>query len=145
MSDFDIESEWATFLEESEDITGGINRATRTNSYDEQIHIPLDESAIAPEPLPLYISTKSIITYLNTEVDINNIFWNLPILPYSTPHECVIKKEIKLTSLTREELDDINSKVDKIRNSEGFIPHIKENFIVPTIDNPNGRIKFKDV
>ena len=144
MTDFDIESEWATFLEESEDITGVINRATRTNSYEEQIHIPLDESEMAPEPVPLYISTKSIITYLNTDIDINNIFWNLPILPYSTPHECVIKKEIKLTSLTREELEDINTKVENIQNSESFVPHIKENVIIH-IDNPEGRIKFKDV
>lgn len=93
--------------------------------------------ANSPEPLPLYISTKSIITYFNTAIDIQEMFWKLEVSPYTTPAECVIKKEIKLTSNTAEEVAEIKRKI-------ADIPYVKEH-IITHVNAADGRTNFKDV
>ena len=45
-----------------------------------------------PEPSELYISTKSKIGYLSKELDIQKLFWDIPILSYKIPKEGIIKK-----------------------------------------------------
>lgn len=137
---FDIEAEWNSFLDgDSLDsfsvpflssVNPNLMSASAESSRED---IPPGE---APEPLPLYISTKSIITYFNTPIDIQSIFWNLEVKPYTTADECVIKKEIKLTSNSVEEVEEIKRKISDI-------PYVKENVITP--GNLDGRIKFKDV
>ena len=36
-----------------------------------------------PECEPLYISTKTKVLFLNQTIDLNDIFWKIPILEYS--------------------------------------------------------------
>lgn len=91
----------------------------------------------APEPMPLYISTKSIITYFNTPIDIHRMFWNLEVHPYTTAAECVLKKEIKLTSNTPEEVEEIKRKI-------ADIPYVKEH-VITHLNAADGRTPFKDV
>jgi len=94
-------------------------------------------SEMCPKPSPIYISTKTNISYLNTEVDLKTIFWKIPVIPYSTPTQGVIKKQMKFNSLLPEELTEIQENlVDQ--------SYVEENVIM-NIDNPNGRIKFKDI
>ena len=38
-----------------------------------------------PKSCDIYISTKTKIAYLNQPIDIYNIFWEIPIIPYSLP------------------------------------------------------------
>ena len=142
--DFDIENEWKSFLEETETYGTSHQFKLSSNGTTERDHELSLMNAVAPEPLPLYISTKSIITYLNMNIDIDNIFWKLHISPYSTMDECIIKKEIKLTSLTEADLNAVQEKIDEIKNNETFVPYIKEHIII-NINNPDGRIKFKNV
>ena len=89
-----------------------------------------------PEPTDIYISTKSKIAYLTQPVDLN-IFWDIDIIPYSTPKKGVIKKQIKINSKTPEELEFIQQRLQK----ELYY----EEYVMSHIDNPNGRIKFKDI
>ena len=49
-----------------------------------------------------YISTKTKVLFLNQEVDIKTVFWNIPIIPYSEPRGRVIKKQMKIVSKTEE-------------------------------------------
>jgi len=65
------------------------------------------------------------------------IFWDIPIIPYATPKNGVIKKQIKINSKSQEELDDIQSRLQK---ELYFDEHVMSH-----IDNPSGRIKFKDI
>ena len=51
-----------------------------------------NEYTINPEYSDIYISTKTKISYLNTEVDLNSIFWKLPIINYHIPKEDILKK-----------------------------------------------------
>ena len=70
-------------------------------------------------------------------VDLKNIFWKIPVLSYAEPKTGVIKKQIKLNSMTQEELDEIQ---EKLKLEKCFEEHI-----ITNINNPNGRIKFKDI
>ena len=91
------------------------------------------------EPQPvcsnIYISTKTKISYLNEPIDIKKVFWNIPISPYSTPNECIIKKQIKVSTTDPKELEEIRELLKHEKYyQEQEIEHI---------DNPEGRIKFK--
>ena len=90
----------------------------------------------APIPSDIYISTKSKIAYLTAPVDLK-IFWDIPVIPYATPSNGVIKKQIKINSKSQDELDDIQQRLQK---ELYFDEHIMSH-----IDNPSGRIKFKDI
>ena len=59
------------------------------------------------------------------------------MIPYSQPIDGVIKKQMKFNSLLVEELEEIN---EKLKNEV----HIEEN-VITNINNPEGRIKFKDI
>ena len=83
----------------------------------------------------IYISTKTKISYLNTPVDIKKVFWSIPISPYSTPQECIIKKQIKVSTTDPNELKEIK---ELLKNEKYY--HEQE---IEHIDNPEGRIKFK--
>ena len=87
----------------------------------------------------LYISTQTKIFFLNqSNLDVQKIFWNTKVIPYSTATNGVIKKQIRFISKTREEFQQYETK----RNKELFYTEK----IMKQIDNPNARkIKFKDV
>ena len=105
------------------------NNNTHTNKFD-TTNIPV------PEPSEIYISTKSKIAYLTDAIDLK-IFWDIPIISYSTAANGVIKKQIKFNSKTPEELNIIQ---EKLKNELYFEEHVMSH-----IDNPNGRVKFKDI
>ena len=100
-------------------------------------NLSIDLNSKAPKSTDIYISTKTRISYLNTLIDLKNIFWNIPVISYTNPVDGVVKKQMKFVSNTNDELEFIQSKLkDEIYYEEYVIIHI---------DNPNGRIKFKDV
>ena len=108
--------------------------------YDDVIRIAASSKTKSsfeiPEPTPIYISTKSKIAYLTDPVDLK-IFWDIPVMPYATPSNGVIKKQIKFNSKTPEELNIIQEKL----KSELYY----DEFVMTHIENPAGRIKFKDI
>lgn len=99
--------------------------------------ISMDIDSEAPKATNIYISTKTKIAYLNTIISLKDIFWNIPIIHYYTANNGVIKKQMKFNSNEKEEVDFIQNKlIDESYFEEHVITHI---------DNPNGRIKFKDI
>ena len=100
-----------------------------------------DSSKQIPVCSPIYISTKTKISYLNTEIDIKKVFWDIPVMPYSSQTKGIVKKQIKFSSITKEELAEIEGHVQtEVEKKTGFV----ETQIIEHIDNPDGRIKFKD-
>lgn len=95
------------------------------------------EVSTAPKASAIYISTKTKIAYLNTPIDLKSVFWQIPVLQYATPSDGVVKKQIKLNSATIEELNFIQERL----KSETFF----EEHIITSINNPTGRITFKDI
>lgn len=89
-----------------------------------------------PKASELYISTKSKIGYLDKQVDLS-VFWKINVIPYHLPKNGVVKKQIKINSKTKEDLAELQTKLEReVHYNQLVITHI---------DNPNGRIKFRDV
>ena len=90
---------------------------------------------------PITISTKTKIIYLNISIDLFQRFWDLPMIDYDTYGEGIIKKQIKFNFVSKEELENFNEYVSRE-------PRLKDGKGIHTlthIDNPNGRVKFKDI
>jgi TATA-box binding protein (TBP) (component of TFIID and TFIIIB) len=138
-----IDTEWENYvssgyndtIEDDEEYIDFITNQENEESI--SANICMDLNFDAPKASNIYISTKTKISYLNMPIDLKKIFWDIPIIPYATPSNGVIKKQIKLNSFTQEELNFIQ---DKLTNETYFEEHI-----ITHINNPEGRIKFKDI
>jgi hypothetical protein len=97
----------------------------------------MDMNLDSPKATNIYISTKTKIAYLNKTIDLKNIFWKIPTIDYYIPTNGVIKKQIKFNSNTHEEFHFIQEKLKE----EKYV----EEYVITHIDNPAGRIKFKDI
>jgi len=91
-----------------------------------------------PECDPISISTKTKIVYLNIPIDLKQMFWSLPMIDYNR-YECgIIKKQIKFNFNTKAEVEEFNTNILSVKR-------IYNVNILNQIDNPTGRIKFKDI
>lgn len=129
-----IDDEWNNFISNKYD--NDTSDDENNNLHDEYTITTLESNISVPTPTPIYISTKSKIAYLTQPIDLS-VFWNIPVIPYATPLNGVIKKQIKINSKTPEELLLIQ---DRLKNELYYEEHI-----ISHIDNPNGRIVFKDI
>jgi hypothetical protein len=152
----DIDDEWAKFMSSKNDDDISYAESDDIVDYNSDIsdldfHKDIDDNIInnyenvdAPDPTDIYISTKTKIAYLNSSIDINNIFWKINIIPYHNPICGVIKKQMKFISFTQEKLDEVRSHLKD--------DHYIEEQIIMHIDNPDcvnkvgkkEKIKFKD-
>ena len=96
-----------------------------------------NDDSIVPTCEELYISTTTKVLYLNMPIDIDTIFWKLPVINYGNANIWIVKKQMKIVSKTPEDYENYKS-------------HIKEccyykEHIIKQIHNPSARrIKFKD-
>jgi hypothetical protein len=90
-----------------------------------------------PTASPLYVSTNTVISFLNQPIDLKTVFWQIPVTPYNSPSIGVIKKQMKFNSSTPEEVAMIETSMSAYEYS-----HCN---IIQHIDNPKGNIKYKDV
>ena len=136
-----IDNEWSKFLssnnndEDDDDLDDDFYE--KEEFISSNISYEYNNSDVPPKASDIYISTKSKIIFLNSGIDLKTVFWNIPVIPYSAPLNGVIKKQMKFNSTTQEELEFIQSKlVGELYTEE---------HIITNINNPSGRIKFKDV
>ena len=90
-----------------------------------------------PCATPIYISTKTKIAYLTKPVDIYKLFWDVPVQHYYKRREGVIKKQIKFQTTDPAVVAGIKEKLQQQ-------PLFYEEHIIEHIDNPTGRIPYKD-
>ena len=136
-----IDKEWEKFIStDYDDETSDeeeLNEILKDNTEEFiSANLSLDFTSEAPKATSIYISTKTKIAYLNRPIDLKQIFWMVPVIPYAKPINGVVKKQMKFNSLTQDELTFIQ---DKLVYETYFEEHI-----ITHIDNPAGRIKFKD-
>ena len=145
-----IDEEWKNFITTNDDYI--------SDSYDddfENMNINIEEEKIIsanlykdlnlhnshlndiPKSTNIYISTKTKIAFLNQPINLKEMFWIIPVLQYMEPKNGVIKKQIKFNSITEEELQDIKNRLQHEKHYDDQI--------ITSINNPNGRIKFKDI
>jgi len=133
-----INDEWSSFLSAIEDNNSCNDSVSECDTEDNDGNVSEcgNFPGTAPEPSDIYISTKSKIAYLEQPIELA-VFWEIPVIPYASPTNGVIKKQIKINSKTQEELEYIQEKLKKeLYYEEQVISHI---------DNPSGRIRFKDI
>jgi len=137
MTTIGIDEEWEQFMLNETDPNSDeeLLISTSTSTYNQEQTIPNQ----SPEPSNIYISTKTKISYLNTTVDLNKIFWLLPIVDYNLPICGIIKKQMKFNSTSRAQLENIQN---QLKNVNGyFYEHV-----ITHIDNPSSNsLQFKDV
>jgi len=138
---FSIDDEWMQYLstQNTSSCVGGLlnksSNPVKLKIVEEEPNVISNN--IVPKCDELYISTKTKVLFLNQEIDINNVFWNIPILEYWKPNSGVIKKQMKIVSKTPEEYEEIQERLKKVS-------YYTEN-IIKQINNPEARrIKFKD-
>lgn len=135
----DLESQWAQFMNEDFDMQEmesydlQLNNSINDSSEEEQ---KIKESDI-PECSPLNISTKTKIIYLNSTFNLNELFWQLKTIDYDSENDGILKKQIKFNFLDPTEVEYFEKNIKNEKNVK-----VK---ILNQINNPNGRIKFKDV
>jgi TATA-box binding protein (TBP) (component of TFIID and TFIIIB) len=139
----DIDKEWENFISSNYDDDDISSDGEDVNEILQQTaeefisaNLSADMDSEAPKSTNIYISTKTKIAYLNTPIDLKQLFWQVPVIPYAKPCNGIVKKQMKFNSSTPEELKFIQ---DKLQHETYFEEHV-----ITHIDNPSGRIKFKD-
>ena len=109
-----LDNDWENFLDDN-----------TVNIRDETINNDLDNNNFEiPKSSPLYISTKTKITYLNVDnIDLYDVFWKIPILSYHEMKNGVIKKQMKFNLNSEEESNNINKKLEDINYYKVDIIH----------------------
>jgi hypothetical protein len=97
----------------------------------------IENDVFIPTSSEIYISTKTKIAYLNKQIDLKHLFWSIPVIKYMEPKNGVIKKQMKFNSNSAEEIVDIKN---RLKNENHY-----DDQIITSINNPTGRIKFKDI
>ena len=123
----DLEEQWNQFM------TG--NEENLFSSLVESKE--MKQNITIPDCSPLKISTKSKIIYLNSTFDLNDLFWKLKTINYDDEKEGILKKQMKFNFLNPQEVDYFEKMIVHEKNVK-----IK---ILNQINNPNGRVTFKDV
>ena len=124
-----VDEEWTQFLCNIVKPQSKQEPPKHNNTFVPEINTPKCED--------LYISTKTKVLFLNHEIDIHTIFWDIPVVEYWKSEEGVIKKQMKIVSKTPEEYDLTKEKLNHVY-------YYTEN-IIKQINNPTARrIKFKD-
>ena len=128
----DVDEEWQLFL-------NGSTVGKEGEECDDG-HIPLLTS-IKDDKIPkcgdIYISTKTKISYLNRPIELANTFWRVPIMPYITPKEGIVKKQMKFNCFSEEQLAQLLEKT----KTETFL----DNHIISKFGDSTGRVKYRDV
>jgi hypothetical protein len=127
------------------EIESDVTTETNVNLENGNLNIN-SEKEKCPKCTSIYISTKTNISYLNSPIDIKNVFWEIPIIPYSYAGEGIIKKQIKFNSLSANELKEIQSRLSKETYfEEHIITHIDNTNNENSYNDHSKRILFKDI
>lgn len=118
-----LEEEWEKFL-----LNDNINIISNKE---------IDNKKEIPKSTELYISTKTKISYLSIPINLDEIFWKIPLTDYNIPKVGIIKKQMKFNFTNKEDIDIVEKKLEKLK-------YVEQN-IITQIMNPEGRIKFKDI
>jgi len=122
-----VDSAWENFLE------CGTNSPNKANTTQSQF------DTFIPKCTDIYISTQTKIAYLNQPINLSKVFWNMDVMPYNEDKEGIIKKQMKVNSISKEEVAVVD---ELIKKTDGIV--IID--MIQKIDNPNARkVKFKDV
>jgi len=138
----DIDSAWLNYCDN--DSTTNEEKKPDDASFDNGCSAdiaPETREHIIPKCSSLNISTKTKISYLNIPINLNHVFWNIPLIRYHEPRAGIVKKQMKFNSVNKEEVDALLKHKEFYENEQHYI----DDYVISQIHNPDGRIKFKDI
>jgi hypothetical protein len=95
----------------------------------------------APECSPIYVSTKTKIAYLNSQIPLEEMFWAIPVLKsYALQQEGIVKKEMKFKTVSKEALEALIKRVDSVEPG----PLVQQN-VKNHVEGGGSNVKFKDI
>lgn len=85
----------------------------------------------------LYISTKTVIAYLKVKelIELQKLFWDIPVIDYYDRVNGIVKKQIKLTSTSKEEVEEIKNKLSK--------EYIQSTQLISNVKSDTKQLQFK--
>lgn len=112
------------------------------NSYvskTEKVPITIQNVDI-PDASPLHLCTKTIIAYINFQKRINleTLFWKIPIHSYYEPKEGIIKKQIQITCKTNEHLEEVKREYDNVSMR-------KNSYVIMNVEKKDKLCSFKHI
>jgi TATA-box binding protein (TBP) (component of TFIID and TFIIIB) len=120
-----LDAEWDDFM-----INGDNTDYTNENVF--------PSKSFKPEFTDIYISTQTKIGFLDSAVDLEEIFWKLPIIDYKDAKTGIIKKIIKSNSQTEKEVVKLEENIKNQKNVSYDI--------INQINTQTGDVKkFKDI
>lgn len=128
----DLNEEWLKYL----NVVDNDPLMAETNPTPKDIEV--ERNIVPPKCSPIVISTKTKIIYLNIGINLFERFWDMPMISYDEFKEGIIKKQIKFNFQNK---DDVA--IFERRIKEQKLPTVIK--ILNQIDNPSGRVQFKDI
>jgi hypothetical protein len=147
MESYSIDNEWEKFLSNCDNdiLCDDDVDVDSYSQYEDLIDTDkIQNKADHPTSCDIYISTKTKIAYLNQFIELNKIFWEIPIISYASPQNGIIKKQMKCNSENYSDFEFIQNKLTETREKYKNNVYIEEH-IITNINNPEGRIKYKDI
>ena len=77
-----------------------------------------ENNGISPKCTDIYISTKTKLAYLNQVIELDKVFWEIPILAYEPREFGVIKKQMKINSTSPDEVTELEKKIIETRDKD---------------------------
>jgi TATA-box binding protein (TBP) (component of TFIID and TFIIIB) len=130
--DDDLNEEWLKYLNVAD------NAPLMAETTVSAKEVEVDRNIVPPKCTPIVISTKTKIIYLNVGVNLFERFWDMPMISYDHFKEGIIKKQIKFNFQSKDDVAIFERKIKE----QTFPTVIK---ILNQIDNPSGRVQFKDI
>ncbi len=120
----DLNLEWENYFNDVKD--------------DSNSTVKKENKNFSPKCSDIYISTRTKTGALNTTIDLEPIYWKLPIVPYHEARVGIIKKIIKINSTNQEQVNKLEEDI----KSQKYI----KTEIISKIDTVTGDVKkFKDI
>ena len=109
-----IDDEWSSFIlnqDTNYEFTSLVSNKHKNNNINENDNINEVENNnilkdVIPECEDLYISTTTKVLFLNQSIPFQEIFWKIPIIEYWKPEPGVLKKQMKVVSITEDHNSD---------------------------------------
>jgi hypothetical protein len=121
-ANINIDDQWNTFNQYWDMVhdTTGQYQTTLADQFPTAL-VGLDQNrdnVVAPDASPLYISTTSMMAKLSCAIDHYTLFWKIPIIPYNSLRTGAVKKQVKLSARTEQEVAALDQLVDteRLRN-----------------------------
>jgi TATA-box binding protein (TBP) (component of TFIID and TFIIIB) len=127
----DIDDDWENFLHQDINEYSCDDGSNKEQQVNELLVLKREKDI---KSTPIYISTTTKIAYLNTSIDIYNLFWDVPIINYDNHENGIIKKQIKLTTYNKDDDDIIIENLKKYK--------FTKKHTISLLDNPTSKAKI---